>query len=258
MFNFDYPFYVEDEQAKSDFEEKFIMYYLNNEIGFETFARFENALKSRLIIKMPYYQQLYQTMIASKDINFLLNKDLTETTKRELSGVESGTGNKETTNEENQTLSASTSTTGETSATNQSKNTGESTSSGQTTTNNKVSQLSDGVSNASLETGYLTGVSQDEQSTTGTQQIESTTNDTQNSSENVTSSQEGTNVRTNTVSEEETNRRENSQSETITLSSQGNIGITSSAQLLKEWREVLINMDEIIIKDCRDLFMQIY
>ena len=50
MFNFDYPFYVDDEQAKTEFEEKFIMYYLNKEIGFETFARFENALKSRLII----------------------------------------------------------------------------------------------------------------------------------------------------------------------------------------------------------------
>ena len=31
------------------------------------------------------------------------------------------------------------------------------------------------------------------------------------------------------------------------LISKGNIGITSSAQLLKEWREVLINMDKIII-----------
>ena len=258
MFNFDYPFYVEDEQAKSEFEEKFIMYYLNKEIGFETFARFENALKSRLIIKMPYYKQLYETELASKDINFLLNKDLTETTTRELTGVESGTGNKETTNGENQTLSSSTSTTGETSATNKSTNTGESTSSGKTTTNNKTSQLSDGVSSASLETGYLTGVSQDEQSTTGTQQIESTTNDTQNSTENVTVTQEGTNTRTNTVSEEETNRRENSQSETITLTSQGNIGVTSSAHLLQKWRDVLINMDEMIIKDCRDLFMQIY
>ena len=42
------------------------------------------------------------------------------------------------------------------------------------------------------------------------------------------------------------------------LISQGNIGITSSAQLLKEWREVLINMDKIIIESCNDLFMKIY
>ena len=51
---------------------------------------------------------------------------------------------------------------------------------------------------------------------------------------------------------------ENTQSETITLKSQGNIGVTSSAELLEKWREVLINLDEIIIEDCRDLFMQIY
>ena len=59
-------------------------------------------------------------------------------------------------------------------------------------------------------------------------------------------------------SEEETNRRENTQSETTSLVSQGNIGITSSAELLQKWREVLINIDEIIIEDCRDLFMRIY
>ena len=42
------------------------------------------------------------------------------------------------------------------------------------------------------------------------------------------------------------------------LISQGNIGVTSSAQLLKEWREVLINMDKIIIDSCNDLFLKIY
>ena len=42
------------------------------------------------------------------------------------------------------------------------------------------------------------------------------------------------------------------------LLSQGNIGITSSAELLKQWRQVLINIDEMIIEECRDLFMMIY
>ena len=94
LFNFEYPFYVDDEKAKKEFEEKFILYYLNREIGFETFARFQKALERRLVIKMPYYQQLYQTELECKNINFMLNKDLKETTTRELSGVENGTGNK--------------------------------------------------------------------------------------------------------------------------------------------------------------------
>ena len=36
---------------------------------------------------------------------------------------------------------------------------------------------------------------------------------------------------------------ENTQTEKTSLISKGNIGITSSAQLLKEWREVIINID---------------
>lgn len=50
----------------------------------------------------------------------------------------------------------------------------------------------------------------------------------------------------------------NNQKETTTLISQGNIGITSSAELLDKYRKVLINIDELIINDCADLFMQIF
>ena len=48
---------------------------------------------------------------------------------------------------------------------------------------------------------------------------------------------------------------ENTQSEKTSLISKGNIGITSSAQLLKEWREVIINIDEMILNELEDLFM---
>ena len=234
MFNFDYPFYIDDEEAKAKFEEKFILYYWNCEIGFETFARFQKALQARLTIKMPYYQQLYMTELEAKDINFLLNKDLTETTTRELTGVENGTGNKKLTNEQSQN------------ATSNMTSTGEFTSSNQSTGDSKTSQINDGVASASLEANYLTGVSHDESSSTDNQESNSSSNNKQES------------TLTGNQSEEETNRRENTQSETTSLVSQGNIGITSSAELLQKWREVLINMDEIIIKDCRDLFMRIY
>lgn len=46
--------------------------------------------------------------------------------------------------------------------------------------------------------------------------------------------------------------------EETTLVSQGNIGITSSAELLQKWRDVMINIDQMILKECRDLFMTIY
>ena len=234
LFNFEYPFYIDDVEAKGKFEEKFILYYWNCEIGFETFARFQKALQARLTIKMPYYQQLYETELKSKDINFLLNKDLTETITRELTGIENGTGNKRLTNEQSQDATTNLTTTGEFTSSNQSSG------------DSKTSQMNDGVASASLDANYLTGVSHDESSSTDNQQSNSTSKNQQNST--ITGNQ----------SEEETNRRENTQSETTSLVSQGNIGITSSAELLQKWREVLINIDEIIIEDCRDLFMRIY
>ena len=42
------------------------------------------------------------------------------------------------------------------------------------------------------------------------------------------------------------------------LISRGNIGITSSAELLQKWRDTIIDINKMIIEECRDLFMQIY
>ena len=55
-----------------------------------------------------------------------------------------------------------------------------------------------------------------------------------------------------------TNSAENNSTETYSLVSQGNIGVTSSAELLEKWRSVLINIDQMIFEECNDLFMLIY
>ena len=118
------------------------------------------------------------------------------------------------------------------------------TQSGTTSNTNKQSLLNDGVSQVSLIDGYLTGASSDNgtNSTNGTGETSDTTQTKGSNSQTSSSSQTG--------NETSTERTE--------LISQGNIGITSSAQLLKEWRDVLINMDEIIIKECEKLFMKLY
>ena len=46
--------------------------------------------------------------------------------------------------------------------------------------------------------------------------------------------------------------------EEYTLTSQGNIGITSSAELLTKWRETILNIDLMIFEECNDLFMQTF
>lgn len=206
IFDFPYDFY--EPMLKKQFEKKFCDYYAFYEIGQETLARFQHMLKTRLNVKYPYYKQLYETELASKNVNFLFNKDLKETFLREITG------------ENIQDIKAT------------SDSTSNSSLDSDSTINHKESSLNNG--NATLDLNRLTGITEDvtTDSSTGvnTDNIESTSN-------NVS----------NTNNTEET-----------TLISQGNIGVTSSGALLKDWREVLINMDEIIIQDCSDLFMGVF
>lgn len=66
------------------------------------------------------------------------------------------------------------------------------------------------------------------------------------------------NTDNSTMNSSGTNSAENNSTETYSLVSQGNIGVTSSAELLEKWRSVLINIDQLIFEECNDLFMLIY
>ena len=194
IFDFDYDFYTNDETIKYNFEDKFINEYYFNEIGFETVGRFKQRLRTKLNKIMPYYTQLYQTELRSKDIDFMLNKDLEEVYERVLEG--SNTSKNDVTVDNN------------------------------STSNVLESNIDNGNASLELEKGSLTNVGR------------STINDNTKSSNSV-------NDTTN-------------QTERTKLSSKGNIGITSSAELLEKWRKVIINIDDLIINECSDLFMQVY
>ena len=213
-----YEFYIDDDHLRKAFEDKFIRHFYYREIGFETPFMFIQKLETHLLINMPYWKQLYETELESRNINFLLNKDLHETFIREIDSENQTTGTNATQQNTNSTNTIS--------------------QNGTSSNNHKESTIRDGVSVSSLSEGYLTGVSSDN----------STTSSTGNSNSSDDIKTKGTLSQTgNEKSVEKTE-----------LISQGNIGITSSAQLLKEWREILINMDEIIIESCNDLFMKIY
>ena len=74
---------------------------------------------------------------------------------------------------------------------------------------------------------------------------------------NVTKDSTDSNVNSSVSNTNETTSTGKSTQKQINLS-QGNIGITSSAELLQKWRDVLINIDEMIIKECDCLFMQLF
>ena len=197
-----YPFYCDDSQLKKEFEETFILHYLTNEIGFESPYLFNQKLLGKLKLIMPYYEQLYQTEWERVGKDMMNQKDLidksTHTLTQTLSGEQQSNGNL-TTNTTNQS-------------------------------NGKMSNLADGVSQSSLDNGYLSGVNQTEDSGTGTSQndISSTSN-------------------SHTILEE-----------TTINESHGDVGIQTPAYAIMEWRKVILNINRLIIEDCRDLFMKIY
>jgi len=195
LFDFEYELY--DNNLKPLFEEKFFEYFYFDEIGYPTVQRFKHMLKSKLHMIMPYYKQLYETELRTKEIDFMLNKDLTETFVRDLTS--------------NATANSTVESTG---------------------------------SNSGINDGFQANTPQSKLVQDIEHYMSSATRDKTSSNYNDNNS---SNSSTNNTGREET-----------TLVSKGNIGITSSAELLQKWREVLINIDELIFEDMQDLFMMVY
>ena len=198
LFDFEYDFY--EESKKEQFEQKFIDYFYMREIEHATAEEFKHELRTKLNLIAPYYKQLYETELKSKNIEFLLNKDLKETFIREVESdteINSNFSNESTGKTKVETLSTT-----------------------NDTPQNKIDDLDKYISSASKDKNSSDTLSEDNGESS-----------TQNS---------------NTAREE------------TTLISQGNIGTTSSAQLLRDWREVLINIDMMILEECEELFFKLF
>ncbi|MDY5853358.1 MAG: hypothetical protein SPK28_03920 [Bacilli bacterium] len=198
LFDFKYDFY--EESKKEQFEQKFIDYFYMREIEHATAEEFKHELRTKLNLIAPYYKQLYETELKSKNIEFLLNKDLKETFIREVESDTESLSNFN--NESNGKVKVETlSTTND-------------------TPQNRIDDLDRYISSASKDKN---------------------TSDT-------SSSDNGSSISQNS----------NSAKEETTLISKGNIGTTSSAQLLRDWRDVLINIDMMILEECEELFFKLF
>ena len=208
IFDFNYSYYMKGlvpddvyEQKKKEFEKKFIETYYFDEIGYTTPDRFKQRLKNYLDKGFKIWNERYKTEleVEKQNINFLLNKDLTE--ERVTEG--NATGNSSTTST--------------------------STSNSNTTANNK------NTVNDTPDTRFAT---------------------TENFATSITTDQ-STSQSTNTGTGETTSTSNQNNNVTDKFTSKGNIGITSSAELLEKWRDVIIDIDNEIIEEADRLFMQI-
>lgn len=238
LFDFDYSFYNDSVDDKNHFERLFEDHFFFHRIGFETVARFKHSLRSKLNVIAPKYVQLYESELKSKNIEFLLNKDYTETYTREIDRI-----NNEKLNEQ---INNSKKSDSKVDVKNDSSN--DINQSNNNTNKSKNSDLDGGVSEANLTQGYLTGVSENiDSGNTNTKATDKSSNNSVGSATDIIS---GTTVGSKDVT--------NNDKENYTLVGKGNIGTTSSAALLREWRSVMININEMMLDECRDLFMLVY
>ena len=224
LFTFDYDFYSDNPKDKEEFEKLFVQWYYFREIGFETPERFKIKLQAKLNMIMPYYRQLALTewdKVRTVE-QMMTSKNLKETSTHE----QSITGNNESSSNGQSNQSGKSSSTQHQSTTN--------------TQNGKSSNLSDGVSQASLEDGYLTSTSSVDDK--GNQTLSGATSD--NTEVKSSQNTSGTNNQVLT--------------ESTTFTSEGDIGIQTPAYAITEWRKVLININQMIIEECNDLFMKLY
>ena len=208
LFDFDYTYYmkglVSDEvynQKKKEFENKFLEFYYFDEIGYKTPDRFKQRLKNYLDMGFKKWQERYNTEleVQKQNINFLLNKDLTE--ERVTEG--NATGNSSTTSS--------------------------STSNNNSNANNKNTVNDTPDTRFTSTENFATSITTDE---------------------NISNS-------TNTGKKKKTSTSNQNNNVTDKFTSKGNIGITSSAELLEKWRSIIIDIDNEIIEEADKLFMQI-
>lgn len=195
LFDFEYDYI--DNNLKEHFQERFFEYYFFCEIGFRTLERFKFELKNKLHTIMPYYKKMYEIELACEGMDFITQKDLTETFTREIrnnSNMNSTVNSSGSNNNESMSYHADTP---------QSK---------------VLLEIEKYLSSADKDKG-----------------------NTSYSDSNIA----------------ETNN-ENVGIETTTFHSKGAIGVDTQASIIMKWRDVLINLDEMILNEFQDLFMQVY
>lgn len=219
VFNFDYPFF--DENKRAEFEKLFLKRYAFREIGYPTIGEFKYRLQSYLEENNDYFTQLWKIELRTKAIDFMNNKEYTETLTRDITEKEKEEIINKSLQEflSNETMS----------------NSGTNT----TTSNTLNSNVNDGMANLGFESGLTSNTQENISETLGTK---NTTNSSNTS---------------NTNSSDNSNR-DKLFTENVVTHGVGNVGVTSASDLKKGWIDVTYSLISKIIDGAYDLFLQRY
>lgn len=238
LFDFTFPIY--DENYRNVLETKIVKHFYTREIGYETVGRWKLALDERLNLIMPYYNERYKSTLF--EFNPMYDVDLTTDHSK---GNE---GKSENTN------------TGTINANNDRKYNRSDKYERNLTSTNTSNDNSDrwqyyndtpqgGITG--LETGkYLTNATHNTDASNST----NTGTDTGSDNRNITD----TDVNTSQQNSSNTGTNKYTDTESYLEHVKGKTSGTSYSKLLAEYRKTFINIDEEIINNLNDLFMNLW
>ena len=265
IFDFDYPIF--DTSYKAVLESKILKYYYFHEICDVPLARWKLMLDNKMNEIMPYYNQLYSS--EKLTITPLIN----ESRERSYTKDTSSTSEGQSTMQSSDTSTGHTETDETSSGTDDmTENTqGSGTRTGETTSNREESRNGQALTSDTPQgtitdvddNGYLSGVQRTSESITD----EQTVNTSENTGDTSQSTRAGTTAGT-THSETDTTittGRSGTDTSTAKINTlddylEKTSGITgvSQSQLLTEYRNTFLNIDQMVLRDLRPLFFLLY
>lgn len=256
FFDFSFPWYADDNTGLEEFKQLFLHKYYMRQIGCETTSLFKLYVQSRLMEKMPTYKQLYETTLLEYDplSNRKLVTEYNET--RDVSGNVSGTEERKSQTDGN----------GNTTVTNDSNRGKESNSSG---SSNTTSNLNTETNNQAIHSenpevtvannDYASSMDREKKVTneTGNENVEANGNETVN--EKITENNETNSSASSTVNENVSSSKDNSEKEEVSRHENVNgfYGDSMTDNIIK-FREAILNLNEMICNDMKDLFLSYY
>lgn len=253
------PSYV---PTRSELNQKILNHYKYREIGFETVGRFLDELEIAMIEIMPRYNLLFLT--ADQDFNIIWNVDYLRTTDRNLDDEKENTNTQVSTGN----VSGSVNTTG----TVDNEGITDTESADNTSVTSTVDSYSKDVHSATPQ-GELSITSKDIDNVTYADDVSWKSNETTDESESNARSTGTTEFsNSSTTTQNQTNQSDSTgnvtndgtekqkQIEHTEESVRGNYGQVSAQSLILTYRETIINIEQMIIKDRRiqDLFMKVW
>lgn len=258
IFNFDYPLF--DDEYKTTLETKILEHYLMREIGAETYGLWKQFLKTKLREIMPYYNKLYET--ASLEFDPLFDVHLRTEKTGEMGGTNQVQNNVTRTDNLQQefdnvkvekTASTEYGSSQEKSGQDSTKVLGSKSDLYSDTPQGGLNGF-EGLANYT----YLTNAREISESSDTTMKYGSKVQNDGGDSYEDSSTKSGKIKNTGTRSDTGSNTTTRDLNDHYIKTVEGRTGKRSAVELIREYREAILNIDMMVINELNNLFMLLW